>query len=134
MTVRKAAILSRTGMLPLDFMVAVYRDQLYEDYIRNQTPDGRVTYWTPAPGARKLRVELNQRLSAATSAAPYMHKKMPVGIEVGNRSTTLITAEALRGISSDELSNLLTLMDRLGVGAEFEGHKALTFDENGGVV
>lgn len=133
MTLVKVRILARTGMLPLDFMTAVFRDELYDDYMQRVAKDGRTTYWVPAPQAKKIPVELSHRLAAATSAAPYIHKKMPVGIEVGNRNATIITADKLRNISSEELANLLDLMDRMGVGAEFEGHKALTFNEDGEV-
>jgi hypothetical protein len=130
-TQAKIRIMARTGMLPLDFMTAVYRDQLFEFYDEHTTEDGKATYFTPAPGARQIAVNLAQRLSAASAASPYVHKKMPVGIEVGNRNASIITAEALRKLKPKELENLLALMDKLDIGAEFEGHAAPVFDENG---
>lgn len=109
-------IMARTGMMPIDFMTAVYRDQLYEDYEQRVAEDGRTLYYVPKPGAERIRVDVNTRLAAAVSAARYVHRPMPVGIEVGGRNEVGLTLERLRALSGEELDGALRLLDKLGVG------------------
>lgn len=120
-TEAKIRVMARTGMLPLDFLTAVYRNQLYEDYEERMAEDGKTIYFTPKKGAKRIHCEIMPRLAAASTAAPYIHKKMPVGIEMGNRNAAIITAEKLRGLTNQQLEVFLELLGRLGIGAEFEG-------------
>lgn len=108
-------------MMPLDFMTAVYRDQLYSDYDQHVAEDGVTLYFTPKADAEKIEVTLQQRIICATNAAPYVHKKQPVGIELGDKGRRIITADAIAKMSNEQIENLLGLMDMLGLTPEFEG-------------
>jgi len=116
-TQNKVRIMARTGMLPLDFLTAVYRDELYEDYTQLTTEDGRATYFTPKEGAKKITVTMSQRIVAANSAAPYVHKKMPIGIEMSNKNNAVVTAAALAKLGTDELELFLDILDRMNLDA-----------------
>ena len=118
LTLLKLQLISRTGMLPLDFMTAVYRDQLYDDYVERLLEDGKTKYYEPAPKAKKITVTLDQRISCAAHAAAYIHKKMPVGIEVKDRNTANLHSQRLSGMSVGDLSQLLQFIDSLGVVAD----------------
>lgn len=133
-TQTRLRIMARTGLLPLDFLTAVYRDQLYDDYQEVFIQDGRTSYFVPTPAALKagkLPVSVQQRLSAANSAAPYVHKRLPISIDVGDNKQKLITAEQLKKLSVPELTTLLSLVDKVGMPLEFDGYNAATYDENG---
>lgn len=108
-------IMARTGMLPLDFMTAVYRNALYEDYDQQVAEDGRTLYFTPKPGAERVLCGLETRLSAAIACAHYVHKRMPVGIELGERGAVGLTAERLKRLSSQELDEMMRILDKIGV-------------------
>ena len=135
MSLRKAEILAKTGMTPLDFLYAVFRDELYADYEGHASTDGKVTIWVPRKGAKKLPVTMEHRLSAASTAAQYTHRKMPIALEGGDPSKPLmlIQAQALQKLSGPELEALLGLMNKLGVMSGFEGHSPATYDEDGKV-
>lgn len=120
LTRRKVEIIANTGMMPVDFFAMVMRDQLYNDY--TMTEIGSVKSFSPAPGAKKLLVTLQQRLQAANSLAPYVHKRMPIAIEGGDKPLTFIDAGKLAQLSVAELEAFVALMERLGVATAFEGH------------
>lgn len=124
LTDTKIRLIAKTGMMPLDFMTAVYRDQLYTDYDTHIADDGVTTYFTPKADAERIEVTLQQRIICATNAAPYVHKKMPVGIEVGDAAHRTITADAIAKMSSEQIEALLGLMDMLGLRASFEGFES----------
>lgn len=132
-TEARVRVLTRTGMLPLDFLTAVYRDELYDQYDVREV-EGTV-YYVPRRGASKIPVDLQTRVSAAISAAPYVHRKMPVGVDVQATATVSMTAERLRRLSTSELASLLALMDKLGVEMSLEKHPAsATVDQQGRVI
>ena len=118
LTVLKLQLISRTGMLPLDFMTAVYRDELYDNYVERLLEEGKTKYFEPAPEAKKIIVTLDQRISCAAHAAAYIHKKMPVGIEMKDRNTANLHSSRLAGMSVQRLTELLEFMDSLGVAAD----------------
>ena len=115
MTQVRVRVMARTGMLPIDFMTAVYRNELYEEYDQRVAEDGRTLYFTPKPGSEKIPVPVALRLNAAAYAAPYVHKRMPVGIEIGERNAVGITAERLKRLSSVELDEMMRILDKIGV-------------------
>lgn len=119
MTRKKVALMAMTGMMPLDFQMFVMRDQLYTDYDAKEVA-GVLTF-TPKDGAKKETVTLTQRLMAANSAAPYVHKRMPIAIEGGDKPLTVIDAGKLATLSATELEALLKVLEKLGVSSEFAG-------------
>lgn len=125
----KLRIMARTGMMPLDFMTAVYRNELYEEYDQRVAEDGRTLYFTPRTESVKIEVPVQMRLAAAAYAAPYVHRKMPVGLELQGRNAMGLTAERLRELSGQELTEMLRLMDKLGVAVDVSG--ASMMDESG---
>lgn len=121
-TEAKLRVFHRTGMMPLDFMMAVMRDEVFTQYERHITTDGDTFFFVPALRSEHIPVSISARLSAAMSAAPYCHRKKPIGIEDVNRKTAMITADQLSKLEPKELDALLKIVDKLGVAAEFEGH------------
>ena len=128
----KRLFLAQTGQTPLEFLTAVYRDQLYSEYDVEEVDakKGLFRVWPKldpvtgdlAKGVVKISVELGQRISAATAAAPYVHRKMPIGIDGGEgKPLAFVSADRLAELSDAELAKLLDVLGRLGVGAEFEG-------------
>ena len=69
-----------TGVLPLQFMLGVMRD---------------------------VGQEIDIRLQAATAAAPYLHKKQPIGIEQIPGRFGALTANQLRQLPTPALQQLL---------------------------
>lgn len=52
---------------------------------------------------------------AATAAAPYLHRKMPIAIEGGDQKRPILyaTMEQLAKLKTDELETLYSVLDRL---------------------
>lgn len=130
LTIEKIKFLAATGQTPLEFLTAVYRDQLYADYdveivdakkgLARCTP--RIDPITGELDTAKVEVKLEQRISAASQAAPYVHRKMPIGIDGGaGKPLAMVSTEALAKLSEAELTNLLNVMSKLGISSEFEG-------------
>lgn len=115
LTTIKHALIASSGMTPVEFLTFVYRDQLYDNYVEKLASDSKTTYFEKAPGAKKIEVTLNQRVTCAVSAAPYVHKRMPIGIEVKDKNTAIISTEKLRDMSEDKLGQLLDFMDQFGL-------------------
>lgn len=115
LTETKHQLISSSGMTPVEFLTFVYRDQLYDSYVEKLAADSKTTYFEKAPNAKKIDVSMNQRISCAMGAAPYIHKKMPVGIEVKDKNTAIISTEKLRNMSEKELGGLLDFMDKFGL-------------------
>lgn len=107
----------RTGLAPLDFLVAVYRNELYDAYTPVTTTDGKVTLFRKKPGSKQINIDdMNLRVHAASVAAQYLHKKMPIGVEnTGERPLVLIQAEQLSTLGTPELKALLAIMEKIGV-------------------
>lgn len=130
LTTLKRQLLSRTGMMPLDFLIAVYRDKLYEEYDEELASDQKTIIFKPKEGSQKIEVTVQQRITCAVSAAPYMHKKMPVGVEVNaNRNAAIISSEKLRSMSTQKLGQLLDMMDELGISVEVEETRTVSAPE-----
>lgn len=137
-TLRRRLIL-RTGMLPLDFLTAVYRDELYDSYERELAEDGKTWYFIPSTRAVKVPVTLDQRIRAAEGAMPYMHKRLPQGIEVQDKTEKASLAAMLKEMSPSDLARIESVfekLDRMGrrlpaslKGAVIVG--ARTYDQNG---
>lgn len=112
-TEAKIEIIARTGMMPIDFMTAVYRDELYDEYVTELLADGRTQVFRPAPKAKRIKCKVSERLSAARDAAPYVHRRQPVGIEVSDKNARLIAAQKLAELPTDKLELLLTMLDQI---------------------
>lgn len=123
--------INETGMTPLDFLTAVYRDEVYTKFDRHVGADGRSFYFTKAKGAKRIPAGLKERLTAAANAAVYVHKRMPVGVEVSDPSGKLITADQLAKLSDKEITALLTIMNKLNIVPEV-AVPGLTFTQDGG--
>lgn len=126
MTTTKIKIMQETGMTPIDFLTAVFRDQLCDEYVMRHIPatdnHGEVTFFEPAPKAKKIPVKLEQRIAAANYAAPYYHSKKPTGIVINNgKPVATITADQLKTLSNEEIDRMLEVADKLGIGTKFEG-------------
>lgn len=82
--------LNKPGILPLEFLLAVVRND---------------------------DLPLSSRVDAAKSASPYVHKKMPTVIEGGDKPLFDLSPEDLRALSKDELAALKHLLYKMGVEA-----------------
>lgn len=130
-TEAKRKFISSTGQTPLDFLTAVYRNELYDEYEVEAVDPKRGVYHVypkldPITGevvAKKLTVDLQQRIQAATSAAPYVHRKKPIGIDggEGGKPVSFVSAAQLAQLSDEELDKLLLVLGKLNVAGEFEG-------------
>ena len=88
---KRAADIEASGLSPLDFMLEVLRHPaLYN---------------------------VSQRMWAANAAAPYVHRKMPIAIEGGDKPLTVIDATKLASMGTAELEKLAVVLEQLGVGA-----------------
>ena len=58
---------------------------------------------------------LTDRQWAAHEAMPYLHRKMPIAIEGGDRPIGVIDAGKLTSMKTEELERLATIMATLGV-------------------
>ena len=120
----KRRVLAKSGMTPLDFLTAVYRDELYDDYEPTQIvgvadekllPFARV--WKPTDSARRVKVNLDQRIAAANQAAPYFHSKRPVQLNLGNAGNVTpatLTPEQIKNLSEEEMDALIKAGEILG--------------------
>ena len=121
----KYQIISSTGMTPLEFLTFAYRDQLYEKYIEELASDGKTVIFRPDPKASKINVPLQLRATCALGAAPYVHKKMPVGVEIKERNSAYLSTERMRSMSTEELEQFLSFMDRFGVAVDLTSTREL---------
>jgi hypothetical protein len=112
-TEAKIEVIARTGMMPLDFMTAVYRDELYDRYVTEMLADGRTQVYRPAPGAKRIKCNVPQRLTAARDAAVYVHKRQPVGIEVSDKNQRLVVAQRLAELPLEQLEALAAILDHV---------------------
>ena len=58
---------------------------------------------------------IQQKINAANLVAPYLHRKMPIGIDGGAAGKPIFTLQAgqLKGLSEEELSMLYSIMAKL---------------------
>ena len=129
----KHQVISSSGMTPLEFLTFAYRNQLYKDYVEELAADGKTVVFRPAPGPNgkpeKLDVPLQLRASCAQAAAPYVHKKMPVGIEVKEKNAAIISTEKLRSMPTAELARFLDFMDKLGMSVDLAATREVGEEE-----
>lgn len=133
----KIKMLAIHGQTPLEFLTAVYRNQLYSDYDVEVVDEAKglarvYPKLDPITGAldcQHIPVEIERRIAAATAAAPYVHRKRPIGIDGGEgKPLTFVSADQLSKLSDDELGKLLEVMSKLGIGAEFAGGEQRQYD------
>lgn len=74
-------------LMPLDFMLSVMRDKT---------------------------MPLNFKLLAAEKSAPYVHRKMPIAIEGGDRPITIVSSLKIGHLTTEELEALTTSLSKLG--------------------
>lgn len=127
----KIRFLAQTGQTPLEFLTAVFRNQLYSEYEVEVIDEKRGLAKChpklhPVTGeldCEHIPVELEKRIAAATAAAPYVHRKMPIGIDGGaeGKPIALVSADRLAELSDEQLAKLLEVLGTLGIGAEFAG-------------
>ena len=87
---KRAADIAASGLTPLEFMMEVLRNpSLYN---------------------------VSQRMWAANASAPYVHRKMPIAIEGGDKPLTVIDATKLASMGTAELEKLAAVLEQLGVG------------------
>lgn len=129
LTEHQLRVMATTGMTPLEFLTAVYRDQLYTDYDVRIIDEKRalaevMPKRNPETGevVPKVLLKIEHRIAAATSAAPYVHRKMPIGIDGGEgKPMAIVTADKLAAMSNAELDQMFAILDRLGITADIEG-------------
>ena len=65
--------------------------------------------------AMDSEVDLEVRLMAAKDVAPYIHRKMPIAVEGGEKPIAVLSADRLATMSDKELSALNAALIGLGV-------------------
>jgi hypothetical protein len=119
----RAKFIANTGMTPLDFLTVVYRDQLYDDYdVEIINPVSGLSRCTPRVDpmtgeiiAEHIPMGIKERIAAASQVAPYMHRKMPIGIDDGRGGPIqFATSEQLAKLSDDDLASLQKVMSAIG--------------------
>jgi len=109
-------LIFRTGLSPLEFLCFVYRDYLFEDYEPGHLYEGSgLPPWIPKPDAKKIDVTIDQRIQAAVTAAPYLHSKMPIGIQRIDAPPVMLDQAKLASLPPAELDALLNMFAKLGV-------------------
>ena len=58
---------------------------------------------------------MDARIDAAKAAAPYMHRKMPIGIEMPNSGVGAVNLEKLRALPEDKLDAVLEGLAVMGL-------------------
>jgi hypothetical protein len=108
----RQAIAKRQGITPLEFLVSVLREP---DWGIEEVPildrDGNDTGETER---MEVGVTMKVKMDAAKAALPYMHKRMPIAIEGGDKPLAVFDMSALRGLSTPEIEALMTLLDKVG--------------------
>ena len=79
-------------LMPLDFMLQVLRDP--------------------------KRHSTTFRMTAAEKAAPYIHRKMPIAIEGGDKPLVFLDAAKLSAMDTAELTKLAALLEKVVPSAE----------------
>lgn len=78
----------RHGILPLDFLMSVLRDD---------------------------NVRFAAKVEAAKAAAPYIHRKMPIAIEGGDPDKPLrLDVTTLKKLTGTELAALRVILEKMG--------------------
>ncbi len=100
------------GLTPLRYLLCV---------MNNIDPDTAKTGssardWKPprTPDGKLLSYPLTVRMEAARTAAPYIHKKMPVAVEL-DKALTALPAEKLAQLADEEIEMLLGLLEKVGL-------------------
>ena len=121
----KRRIMENTGMMPMDFLMHVMRDSVFDTYdikVMDRAQRAAVRHYTPAEGAKHIPVTLEQRLRAAATLLPYTDRKMPIAIDGGEgKPITTLSADMLASMPSDKLAAFMAALDGLGIGLAAEG-------------
>lgn len=88
-TLGREYMMKSMGITPLEFMLEVLRNP--------------------------KKYSTRDRMWAADKAAPYVHKRMPIAIEGGDKPIMVLDAAKLATIGTGELEHLLEIMTALGV-------------------
>lgn len=117
-----------SGMTPVDFLVAVYRNELYTKFDKHLGADGRSFVFTPAKGAKHVPADLSTRVTAASQAAVYLHRRMPIAIDGGEgKPITLATANELARMPEAELQKLAHMLETVA-GTTIDGESQIVED------
>jgi hypothetical protein len=93
---QRGAALKKASITPLAFMMEVLE----------------------AKGDDAQKYSKADRMWAAQAAAPYMHKKMPIAIEGGDRPIPIIDADKIAKMSEKDLQAMITGLALLGISDE----------------
>lgn len=63
---------------------------------------------------RQDKAPLDVKFKAASIAAPYMHRKMPIAIEGTGTPLTFLDATALAKLNKSELNVMMNLLSKIG--------------------
>jgi hypothetical protein len=97
----QAKAAARSGLTPLEFMLKLMRGDPEE---------------LAQIGVPKKDITTAIRRKAASDAAPYVHRKMPIGIDDGKGGPLMMySPEQLMALSDEELNKLATIMGKLAV-------------------
>lgn len=110
-----------TGQTPLEFLTAVYRNQLYTEYQTMIVDQARgLSRAEPKQDeagniiADQIHCPATMRMAAAIAAAPYVHRKQPIGIDGGEGKPLIpYNSEALKTLTDSELDAALALTAKL---------------------
>ena len=87
---RALGIDKKPGLMPLEFMLEVLRHPDDYPFVARQ--------W------------------AAKEAAPYLHRKMPIAIEGGDKPLVFLDAAKLTNMTAEDLSKLAALLEKVAPG------------------
>lgn len=96
--IAQARNIAASGLTPLQFLTVLYRKDLAE---------------LTKLGIDPKTVTLDVRRRAAEAALPYVHRKMPVGVEVKPAQSGTVTAAQLAVLTDDELDQLIAITSKL---------------------
>lgn len=100
-----------TGMLPMDFLMAVMRDELYTGYDA-VGPSANVLGFQRKRNSSRVAVNIDQRIEAAKAAAPYFHRKQPIAIASAD-GKPIFNLALLQALPTKQLELALGLVKQL---------------------
>jgi hypothetical protein len=105
LTIAQAQAVAKAGITPLEFQLAVLRAEPEELARLNIAPKD---------------VTFGARARAAESAAPYIHRKMPIGIDGGanGQPIGIYTPDQLMKLSDEDVEKLSLIVGKLAVIAD----------------
>lgn len=118
-SVAKFAHYRDTGMLPMDFLMAVMRDELYTSY-DPVSASANVLGFQRSKKSTHVSVNMDQRIEAAKAAAPYFHRKQPIAIASAD-GKPIFNIALLQALPTKQLELALGLVKQLRDMIEPEG-------------